>query len=393
MQHAVQSAHASAWLFVVDKSAGGSRALRMLVSSWLVMLCSGCSLWSLDSIVATCQGSGCQDAGFVDIDAAPQDTCMTPVGADCNAAAACGCPDGERCALDETLRRVHCVSTTPGTGVEGSACSISDDCATGLTCNRSKLCARYCQEDADCSGQGKCVSWRDPTTRTQVAGSESCSRWCDPLTGTECLPLTGCFASVMTSIDPHAACGAIDLTAQVNAGAMGALCKGYDQCAAKLSCAEFGPTVCTPFCRRDSDCPADAPHCYLNGGLIEAPNTPIGQCVIWPCNEAVLPAPPTWQESPIWIQADYMLCQAACGDLGSEDCVRRHCKRGSEWLDCLGVAMRACAGAPGGPCRSEYAAATCCAVGACDQRPLENCEKQSTCRSQAEEVCLANSQN
>jgi len=319
--------------------------------------------------------------------------CEVPVRADCNPVTPCGCKAGAHCALDESVGRVHCVQSAPGAGVAGAPCLVTADCAAGLACSLNNVCSPYCSSDEDCHSQGDCVLARHPMTRAEVPGSGSCTRWCDPISNAGCMTGTSCYATTENGLNTQAYCNAIELDAGQSLP-LGASCDSYYACAPTLSCVEYGPRMCTPFCRTDPDCPASAPHCY-KGYLREAPGKPLGWCIVWPCDDTTLSAPLDWQGGPVWTAAELMACQAKCGGF-SRNCFMNSCQGGSAWLECLKTTAATCAGARGGPCRNDYVASTCCEVEDCKRlKPaFDTCtEMQADCAMQAQMTCLRQAQN
>lgn len=360
-----------------------ARVAALVVLSWS----SSCALLtpvneiSDDAPADTCRGERCKDAGRgtppVDMDSgrdavkpptgdaamamdamtsgAPP--CVPPMNADCDPIRRCGCGDGQECGLDLAEERVRCVPKQRGTRGEGEPCVDPDDCASGLQCNEVHVCSRYCASDDDCSGKGKCLEYKLISTLLRVPGSATCSRWCDPLEGAECLDGTACYAAGETDMDPNATCrGFYDAGRK----ARGEACEWYNECEAGLSCAEFGPHVCTSFCKSDRDCPAQTPHCYteFRKPFVASPQERVGQCVIWPCDDTTVGEPPAWTEGHVWNSDQHAACFRRCGN-SNPDCARQNCLDATRWGQCWDTALAACAGAKGAACRSQYVAFAC----------------------------------
>lgn len=238
----------------------------------------------------------------------------------------------------------------------GERCTDSSECSIGLSCTAHRICAPYCSVDADCHDSGKCIPAEDFSTKNPIAGSGACSRWCDPFAADTCRAGTACYANGATEDDPYATCRYFYSSMTK---ARGQACDYYNDCDAPLACAQFGPSVCTSWCKVDSDCPADTPHCYLDfrTPLVIEPGEPIGQCVVWPCEDAKLPPPQPWAEGPVWNVAQYVVCANRCGP--SRDCYRINCMDGERWGHCLDQMLESCAGAVGAPCRKQYVALAC----------------------------------
>lgn len=313
--------------------------------------------------------------------------CPITSGADCNPALGCGCPDGKRCTLDEPSGRVACLSSSAGALKEGSVCGSTSECAAGLECNGSNLCMPYCQSDDDCDGRGKCLAFINVRNNVEVPGAQACSRWCDPLSGEPCAAGSGCVATGAMSRDTRAACRGNKVAGSGEGKAIGKKCDSIFECANGLGCAEYGPRVCTPFCYSDNDCPDSAEHCYFSD-LISAPDKPIGQCIVWPCDDSTVPAPKGWTEGPVWTADQFETCKKRCGP--SSDCWRTTCDDSERWGGCVDAGLLSCAAAPQGPCRQDYVKATCCSALECEPyeaRLLECARAQTTCVMQAERAC------
>jgi len=318
----------------------------------------------------------------------PEQRCTSAPGAECSPLRACSCHSGLECRLDELALRVRC--QTPGSGRKqsGQPCADTAECASGLACTRDHVCSPYCERDEDCTN-GKCVAHTDRATGKQVAGASACSRWCDPISGETCQTGTSCYVTGQDDPDPHAACRALQ---DMHSKARGEPCQVYNGCEAGLSCAEFGPRVCTNFCIFDSDCPRQMPHCYTDFLMpqVAAPGKRAGQCVVWPCEDSTVPSPQPWNEGPVWTAEQLVTCGNTCGP--SRDCYRQRCTGGEIWGRCMDTALRFCGGAKGAACRREYVDLSCSDVRARqlpEQRFQDCLERQTACFSQAEQVCAA----
>lgn len=316
-----------------------------------------------------------------------EETCTLAPRADCNPSQPCGCTAPLRCGLDEPTGRVRCLPPSSGTLDEGAACSVTADCAPGLECTGSKICSPYCESDADCNGHGKCLAFLNPRANSEVPGSGACSRWCDPFSGKPCLEQTTCVGTGETTRDPTASCRAFQLGGVTEGRALGESCDNIYQCAQGLGCAEYGLKICTPFCNEDTACPESLPHCHVTD-IISAPGKPIGQCMVWPCDDTTLPAPKPWSQGPVWTAAQLAACKMRCG--ATPDCHRSTCDDGARWGECIDAVLAECGGVPGGSCRQEYVRSTCCDVLDCvphEQRFVECLQRQPECVKRAEQVC------
>jgi len=326
-----------------------------------------------------------EDAGASD---APAEPCSRAASAECNPLKRCGCDAGLECRLDELALKVRCQSSSQGSKQAGQPCADTQDCTPGLACTRDRVCSPYCESDADCKN-GKCVAYTDRATGKQIAGASACSRWCHPISDDSCQSGTSCYVTAQDDPDPHAACRALrDKGLKVR----GEPCQNYNECEAGLSCAEFGPRVCTNFCIFDSDCPNETPHCYTDFRVpqVAAPGVRTGQCVVAQCNDSTIPSPEPWNDGPVWTATQRVTCGNKCGP--SRDCFRQSCTGGEIWGRCMDTAVSFCGGAKGAACRTEYVALSCSDAHARDmpeQRFRDCLERQTQCFMQAEQVCAA----
>jgi hypothetical protein len=391
------------------------RALRLIGIA--CAFSASCALFTpLDEIKEgapkSCSGDNCTDAGRYNADAATrvretppkpmqsadanddagpvdhaQETCARAPGAQCNPVTRCGCGPELECRLDELTLSVRCMSRGQGAKQAGQPCADTQDCASGLACTRDRICARYCESTADCEN-GKCVAYTGATGK-EVAGASLCSRWCDPVSGQDCQTGTSCYATSQDDPDPHAACRALRT---MDLKARGEACRVYNECESGLSCAEFGPRVCTSFCIFNSDCPPQMPHCYTDFIVpqVAAPGMRAGQCVLERCDDSTIPAPEAWDQGPVWTAMQLVTCGNKCGP--SRDCFRNSCTGGEIWGRCMDTALSFCGGAKGAACRKEYVALSCSDVRGREMpaQAFEDClERQTECFSQAEKICAS----
>ena len=309
--------------------------------------------------------------------------CFVPAGAECNPLTNCGCLAGTRCGLDESRQSVRCLDAA-GSAQLGQACAETRECASSLACSPFGSCSRYCLMDSDCDRSGLCWPFGTPGGM-KISGAAWCTRRCDPISGEPCLSGTVCTAAQPGDPELHAFC---EVIRGPNGGrARGEACTTRMECAAGLACSTYGPRVCTRYCRTNSDCPADAPHCHV-ADFQAAPGDPVGQCVIWPCDDSTLPNPQSWTGPAVWTQEALQDCERICAGIGLT-CYRDICPGGETWYDCMWAELARCAGAKGGPCRSEYIAATCCDASDCRTGgEFERCAEADTgCKAAAERVC------
>lgn len=326
-----------------------------------------------------------EDAGPSEMSEEP---CDREPGAECNPRRRCGCDGGLECRLDEQAARVRCLPPSGGRKQAGEPCADTQQCASGLACTRDHICAQHCNSHADCAN-GRCVPHTDRATGKEVAGAAACSMWCDPISNETCQAGTSCYVTGQDDPDPHAACRALH---DMNPKARGEPCQVYNACEAGLSCAEYGPRVCTNFCIFDSDCPNDMPHCYTDflKPQVAAPGVRAGQCVVWPCDDSTIPSPQAWNEGPVWTATQFVTCGNICGP--SRDCFRQRCTGGEVWGRCIDTVLQFCGGAKGAACREAYVALSCSDVRErelSEQRFHDCLERQTACFDQADEVCAA----
>jgi|GEM_PF-3024111 len=325
------------------------------------------------------------DAGTRD---AAEAACVIPPGAECDPIGQCACPASLECGFDPQMLRVRCVAKHTGSKLDGEHCVDSMDCASGLQCDAFNLCARYCNDDQDCGGSGKCRTYRDARTGSIVAAAGWCSRWCDPMSAAECAQDSNCYPGSLAAEDPTATCRSFHSSARKQRGES---CIWYNECDRGLMCARFGPAVCTSACKTADDCQPEAPHCYLDFAqpLAATPAQRVGQCTVWPCDSATLPEPKGWTGGPVWTAEQSVQCTTRCGRFNA-DCYAQNCSDGERWRECWDTTLAACGAAKDAPCRDLYVALVCSELDTRDpaQIDFDTCvEQQTECYARARSTC------
>jgi len=299
----------------------------------------------------------------------------------------CGCVHtGQECGLGPDESQIVCLEPDQSKLGVGERCTRSADCVVGHECTVDRVCSPYCTTDADCASLGKCTRFINPATGEVVPGANACTRECDLFSGASCKAGTACYAESGRRGDWATCRYLYDDTPS----ARGEVCDYYNECSPTLVCAEYGPRVCTSFCRNDSDCPAATPHCFTAflRPMTAAPGETVGHCVAWPCDEASVGAPPAWIGGPVWTEDQALECKTRCGP--NRSCWRLNCVDGERWAACVDASVKGCVGSLGGPCRAEYVALTCSDYydNAGPERAFEDCaERQADCIAEGESAC------
>jgi hypothetical protein len=137
-----------------------------------------------------------------------------------------------------------------GSKPPGALCS--DDCQQGsecfaFTCGGAPVrsCLRLCSVDADCGGEGRCVTAVPCGAKTTIY--RTCSRPCDPVApaSSGCAPGLSCFLFDSELTD-------CDCVGAQRTGDDGAPCNSSDSCRPGLFCVSMGGAkACRPLCRLD----------------------------------------------------------------------------------------------------------------------------------------------
>lgn len=237
---------------------------------------------------ATCDGSGsCRVAaeGTTCAQAACTDSVTLSSAAQCSAAGDCipsttlcdpyrcdpaalsckySCSSDTDCAPGG-----HCVGSTCQKAANGSPCTTSSDCSSGM-CADGFCCDDYCSglcEACNLPGsEGTCtaVTGSPRGTRSPCSGTGACRGTCN-----------GIYRSDCTYPGAEVACGTSSNC--TNGVAEGDLCNGFGQCVsgASQSCAPYGcdGDACGTTCASDTGC-ADGYKCDANGECVNG-NIPL----------------------------------------------------------------------------------------------------------------------
>jgi hypothetical protein len=140
-------------------------------------------------------------------------------------------------------------------GVTNDHCAVDTDCKAGYTCTHDAnsadepWCARFCDADSDCSGEGsRCVIELDGA-QSQPLGIDVCSNSCDLVEQTRC-------ASGMACVGYTDAGGDYTDCDYVGTAEIGDACASALDCEAGTTCVD---AVCAAYCEvgNDLDCDGD----------------------------------------------------------------------------------------------------------------------------------------
>lgn len=319
-------------------------------------------------------------------------TCVPPQGTVCDPVAQCGaCDTDEYCSLDSEGTALGCLyKVLAGTSTKGQSCVDSSSCARGLECARTHLCSQYCRTNDDCGAGEQCIEYLSRGNGKRVMGAGACQRLCDPVNNDFCQRDEKCSAGLDGANTEYAVC---ESTAGIELARAGDSCVGFNTtCEPGYGCSRSGIEVCVKLCRVDGDCPSFRPSCLLQDRLA-APGERIGDCVFSPCDDQTVGEPPPWIAGPVITAVGAQACMHACGNLPSDGkaCVgQTECP--DKFADCMFKATVACSGAMnGGPCRTEYIAASCglLADRFNTETAFEECTKKAVaCVDQAYRLCV-----
>jgi len=171
----------------------------------------------------------------------------------------CGCGVDEKCSLEGDNERA-CFAD--GTRTPGQECSQAiGDCEAGALCvylstaQEVLSCARFCETDAECEGQGGLCA----LGLTGVDDVRLCSDNCDPLTGTGCaIANTKCSIYAQGNPAERYYTGCTD---ELGDGVLFESCSDTDGCAVGFECLQelnSGDLLCFQWCNTAaSACPDD----------------------------------------------------------------------------------------------------------------------------------------
>lgn len=345
-----------------------------------LVMCSSCMLFApleetrstADAEVASCSEEDCasqeqqqhaEDAAiFTSVDyGSAAAVCAPPGEAACDPITSCNCKPDESCEFDYDfldagviLGDVTCVPRRDGGVPLGGRCKWTQDCVSGLICGIGNLCAQYCVTDPDCGSQAECLSYTLPGTRRIISAAGGCLSSCDPVTAGPCPSHATCQPASDARVPATALCGSGALGDEIRD--RGAHCKVDWDCAHGLGCALLGPSVCTPFCRSDADCPTDARRCDFQANLRAGPGDPVGQCLA-DCNGITVPPPVAWSFGTVVSQQDFKDGTMDCGPNAS--CYTKRLKDKPQFEVCLKTALYALGGALDASCRATYVDSIC----------------------------------
>ena len=188
----------------------------------------------------TQDADGGPDAVTTRTEGAPAGGCLPPPGAVCDPLAACGCPTGSRCDLDDSQRyagikpSLACLPPKSGGSALYDPCHLTTECAPGLFCSTTHLCLPYCLGDSDCESR-ECLFYLNDQGTT-VPGSGGCQRACDPSVSDSCGPAAECYPANDGTVWNSAICQRRPDGEPANRPE-GAPCESRDDCAHDLDCA------------------------------------------------------------------------------------------------------------------------------------------------------------
>jgi hypothetical protein len=187
------------------------------------------------------------------------------------------CSGNQTCQINCTSMINAC--TTAGTGAPWASCQTNADCAIGsqcfdyssLGCN-TKICLRFCDNDADCrsttdGGPGPGSFCRDPVSCGGVATAyHTCSASCDPTRAAATAGLNGCptgLACLLPGGMDQVACGCPEPT---RIKTEGTACGSQRECAPGLICEQTCRAICrcnlsNGACTAANDCPTAGTTC------------------------------------------------------------------------------------------------------------------------------------
>jgi hypothetical protein len=158
------------------------------------------------------------------------------------------CTDPPACDLSAS-GQPFCRSVGAGS-TQGIQCNIGSECAAGYSCiapdglatTNATTCHEFCDDDADCSGQGGFCDV--PVAGTAV---KACTTTCTPISHVGCQLAFACTPALSADASRwHTDCRRVGL------GAQGSACTADDQCRRNLICAGGASKICTKVCRMDA---------------------------------------------------------------------------------------------------------------------------------------------
>jgi cysteine-rich repeat protein len=189
-------------------------------------------------------GETCDDGNLADGDGCAADCTVEGLEpTSCELVPQTGCPGGA-CDLDVTGETV---CRDAGEGPMGAACASVLDCAAGYTCSfvaSQGICSRFCQDDAQCEGNGSLCAYGLTIGNQPVADVSLCSEACDPFSGFGCPAGWACHVSRLTGAGGMTSCAPHD-----GGGGAGSFCADDLDCGIGLGCvATTEQARCRKYC-------------------------------------------------------------------------------------------------------------------------------------------------
>lgn len=194
----------------------------------------------------------------------------------------CGCPDGNKCSVDN---QGALVCAAEGEALLGEECDASDPCIAGLICVVTKstappvsTCMKFCETDIQCKMPGGlCVFELNDANGDPIESATLCTQNCDPLTNTGCpVPETSCQAAKEegSTMKSYTFCTGAGL------GGQGATCATAEDCQAGFGCFTVGMELqCLKWCSSQSaTCPGGTT-CQIPDPAITIDTVAYGACI------------------------------------------------------------------------------------------------------------------
>jgi hypothetical protein len=194
----------------------------------------------------------------------------------------CGCPDGNKCSVNN---QGDLVCAAEGQAALGEECDGSDPCIAGLICVVTKstaptvsTCMKFCEEDIQCKMPGGlCVFNLNDGSGNPIEGASLCTQNCDPVTNTGCpVAQTSCQAAqeAMGMMKFFTFCTGAGL------GGQGATCTTAQDCQAGFGCFNVGmESQCLKWCNvQAATCPSGTA-CQIPDPAITIDTVAYGACI------------------------------------------------------------------------------------------------------------------
>jgi hypothetical protein len=229
---------------------------------------SGGDAQTIDSPIAIDTGVQVGDSGSdTGVDSGPA-CVLTPPSNKCGIFPNCGCA-GTTCdfVLDSgmTIEPTACTPSV-GTATGGMPCTVTTDCAQGLTCVNG-LCHEFCGSPGDpCTG-----IYSDCRNHNMTNAFNICGIRCNPTNATSCNGGEGCVAVAAGSSLVTSDCE------PVGSKTLGHSCANALDCAPGLNCVTTGSMSCKQWCTVGSMCSGTVA-CAPYGTPITIDGTEYGYC-------------------------------------------------------------------------------------------------------------------